>query len=235
VRVRETRPPIPDELRRLDACVQDHKELGSLVYVAATTGARRGELCGLRWSDVDPELATLTIARSISDAGSAMRVKDTKTHQTRRTALDPTTVAVLGDHRRLVEERARVARVELAPSAYVWSQDLDAATPYRPDRVTGAFRSLRDRLGLPHVTFHALRHFAAAASPAGSDTPTPASPWAPTHTSSTPPTGKPPPPSARRSPTFTQARPAARPVVKRTAEHDQASARPWVRLRNAVS
>ncbi len=43
----------------------------------------------------------------------------------------------------------------------MWSQDLDAATPYRPDRVTGAFRSLRDRLGLPHVTFHAVRHFAA--------------------------------------------------------------------------
>jgi Phage integrase family len=61
----------------------------------------------------------------------------------------------------LRQERARVAGVDLAPAAYVWSQDLDAATPYRPDRVTGAFRSLRDRLGLPHVTFHALRHFAA--------------------------------------------------------------------------
>jgi integrase len=70
-------------------------------------------------------------------------------------------VAVLGDHRRLVEQLARQAGVDLAPTAFVWSQDLDAATPYRPDRVTGAFRSLRDRLGLPHVTFHALRHFAA--------------------------------------------------------------------------
>jgi integrase len=43
------RPPTSDELRRLlDACVQDHAELSSLIYVAATTGARRGELCGLR-------------------------------------------------------------------------------------------------------------------------------------------------------------------------------------------
>jgi hypothetical protein len=61
-----------------------------------------------------------------------MRVKDTKTHQTRRIALDPTAVAVLGDHHRLVEERARVADVDLAPAAYVWSQDLDAATPTVP-------------------------------------------------------------------------------------------------------
>jgi integrase len=161
-RVREIQPPTPGELRRLlDACVRDHAELGSLIYVAATTGARRGELCGLRWTDIDLDLATMTVARSVSDARRDVSVKDTKTHQTRRIALDPTTVAVLRDHRRLVEERARVALVELAPAAYVWSQDLDAATPYRPDRVTGAFRSLRDRLGLPHVTFHALRHFAA--------------------------------------------------------------------------
>jgi integrase len=161
-RVREIQPPTSAELRRLlDACVRDHADLGSLIYVAATTGARRGELCGLRWSDVDLELATLTVARSISDAGGAVSVKDTKTHQTRRIALDPTTVAVLRDHRLLVDERARAAFVELAPSAYVWSQALDAASPYRPDRVTGAFRSLRDRLGLPHVTFHTLRHFAA--------------------------------------------------------------------------
>jgi len=132
-----------------------------LIYAAATTGARRGELCGLRWSDIDLDLATMTVARSISDAGREVAVKDTKTHQARRLALDPTTVEVLRDHRQLVERRAHDARVTLSPSAYVWSQDLDAASPYRPDRVTGAFRSLRDRLGLPQVTFHALRHFAA--------------------------------------------------------------------------
>jgi hypothetical protein len=122
---------------------------------------RRGELCGLRWGDVNLDAGTLTIARSISDAGKEVSVKDTKTHQARRIALDPSTVNVLREHRRLAEERAIAAGAILAPSAYVWSQDLDAMTPYRPDRVTGAFRSLRDRLQLPHVTFHALRHFAA--------------------------------------------------------------------------
>jgi len=53
--------------------------------------------------------------------------------------------------------------VPLDPSAYVWSQDLAAAAPYRPDRVTGGFRSLTHRLGLAHVTFHSLRHFSATA------------------------------------------------------------------------
>jgi integrase len=40
---------------------------------------------------------------------------------------------------------------------------LDASSPYRPDRVTGTFRNLTDRLGMTHVTFHTLRHFAATA------------------------------------------------------------------------
>lgn len=38
---------------------------GSLIFVAATSGARRGELCGLRWSDLDLDLATMTISRSV--------------------------------------------------------------------------------------------------------------------------------------------------------------------------
>lgn len=45
----------------------------------------------------------------------------------------------------------------------MWSQSIDGSSPYRPDRVTGAFRLLRARAGIPHVTLHALRHFSATA------------------------------------------------------------------------
>ena len=158
----EIRPPSADQLHSLlTACVDAHPDLASLIYVAATTGARRGELCGLRWSDVDLDVATVTIARSISDAGGMLAVKDTKTHQARRLALDASTVEILGDQRRLAEERAAAAGVDLTPDAYVWSQELDAGLPYRPDRVTGAFRTLRDQLGMKGITFHSLRHFSA--------------------------------------------------------------------------
>jgi integrase len=123
-RVREIHPPAQEELRRLlDACANDHQDLGSLIYVAATTGARRGELCGLCWSDIDLDLAALTIARSIS-ANQLVAVKDTKTHQASRIALDPSTVGVLRAHRDRVDERAAMAGVILSPAAYVWSQDL---------------------------------------------------------------------------------------------------------------
>jgi integrase len=161
LRGREIHPPTPGELASLLEACDTNPDLHSLIYVAATTGARRGELCGLRWGDFDMDLATLTIARSISDAGKVVAEKDTKTHQARRIALDPSTVDALRQHRKLMEERAVAAGKSLGASSYVWSQELDASRPYRPDRVSGAFVWLRDKLNLPHVTFHALRHFSA--------------------------------------------------------------------------
>jgi integrase len=145
----------------LDACDESNPDLGSLIYLALTTACRRGELCGLGWGDVDLDKATLVVARSISDASGEVIVKGTKTHQARRIALDPSTVEVLRRQQARAEERAQMAGVELGPAAYLWSQSLDASVPYRPDRVTGAFVGLRNRLGLRHLTFHGLRHFAA--------------------------------------------------------------------------
>jgi integrase len=162
IRQKEIVPPTAEEIRRLlDACEQTNPDLGSLIYLALTTACRRGELCGLRWSDVDLDKATLVVARSISDAPGDVVVKGTKTHQTRRIALDPSTVEVLRRQLARAAERAQLAGVGLGPASYVWSQDLDGSTPYRPDRVTAAFVGLRNRLGLRHLTFHGLRHFAA--------------------------------------------------------------------------
>ncbi len=183
VRQGEIVPPTPGELARILAeCERANPELGSLIYVAVTTGCRRGEVCGLRWGDIDVDAATVVVARSISDAGGAIDVKGTKTHAIRRIALDPSTLDTLRRQRERIEGRAHAVGVEVGSSAFVWSQDLAARTPIRPDRVTGQFVVIRERLGLGHITFHSLRHFAATAlaarasasgqSPAGSVTPT---------------------------------------------------------------
>jgi len=159
---REVVPPTIGEVRTLIRAAEGtNPDLATLIYVAATTGCRRGELCGLRWSDIDLEDETVVIRRAIGDADGKTYVKGTKTHQARRIALDPSTVEVLRRHRAAVVKRAEEAGVELGSDAYVWSQHLDASAPYRPDRVTGSFRNLTRRLGLGHVTFHALRHFSA--------------------------------------------------------------------------
>ncbi len=163
-RSREIVPPTIVEVRSLlDACERSNSDLASLIYVAVTTGCRRGELCGLRWADVDLDGGTLVVARSISDVPGSVSVKETKTHQTRRLALDQSTVEVLRRQHERASARARVAGAAIDGATYVWSQEVDGSAPYRPDRVTGAFRNLRDRVGLRHLTFHGLRHFSATA------------------------------------------------------------------------
>lgn len=68
VPIREVQPPSAEQIIALVAELDrtDH-DLASMVYVAATTGCRRGELCGLRWIDIDLVTSTLTVRRSITD------------------------------------------------------------------------------------------------------------------------------------------------------------------------
>jgi integrase len=132
-----------------------------MVYVAATTGCRRGELCGLKWSDIDLESGTLTIRRAITDTSFGVQENDPKTHRSRRISLDPSSVLVLAGQFERMSERAASCEVQLVDDAFVWSQEPDGSAPYRPNRVTDAFRTLRNRLDMPKLDFHHLRHFAA--------------------------------------------------------------------------
>ena len=86
VQVAQIEVPTPDEIRAIISKAKSIEPmLATLILVAALTGARRGELCGLRWSDVNWSKQTLTIERSVYDAtGGGWRLKTTKTHQSRR-------------------------------------------------------------------------------------------------------------------------------------------------------
>jgi integrase len=81
--------------------------MGVLIWVAMVTGARRGELCGLRWPHIRLPVGYLLITRSVVQRGGQRREKDTKTHQARRVALDERTVVILTEHRARCEARER--------------------------------------------------------------------------------------------------------------------------------
>lgn len=160
---REMATPEPDELRRLIVEAERvDEDLATFVRLAAVTGARRGELCGLRWSDVDLAHGSLSITRSvIGMRNDALIVKDTKTHAGRRIALDPETVDSLARQRQRHEARARVAEVQLADGAYIFTTTIDGSRPRRPDGMSLAFIRLRRRAGVKELPLHSLRHFAA--------------------------------------------------------------------------
>jgi integrase len=147
--------PEPSEVQRiLEYCDWTDPDLGCFIRLAAISGARRGELCALRWSDFDLKGGWLTIARSLSGGRADELVeKDTKTHAETRSALEA--------HRGTCEHRARACDAELPSSAFVFSDMPDGSAPWRPSRITVAFRRLSTRLGVDGVRFHDLRHFAA--------------------------------------------------------------------------
>jgi integrase len=135
--------------------------LPCFLRLAAVTGARRGELCGLKWSDVDFKNHRLLIERSVVvGPNGALVEKETKTHASRRISLDTGTLESLRFYRQMCKQVAGAAGGTLTGDAYVFSHDIASRTPWRPDYATLAFTRVRDELGIS-VRLHDLRHFAA--------------------------------------------------------------------------
>jgi integrase len=163
-RISKTSPSPPDVqqvAQLLEAASASDPELGRFMHIAATTGARRGEVCALRWSDIDPNLKTLTIEHSIIDLPGGLAEKDTKTHVSRRLALDDGSLAVFQDQWRDALARADECRTVLTHDAYVFSQEPNGSIPWVPGSVTKRFRTLRDSIGFKNMRLHDLRHFTA--------------------------------------------------------------------------
>jgi integrase len=137
----------------------DSQAFATYLWVLAATGCRRGEGCALRWNDIDFQAGTLTIRRSIAMAEGVPYEKSTKTHQSRRVALDEATLARLRVHRRRMRELALELGTKLLDDAHVFA-DVEGR-PWRPDVCTNRFGRLRADLGLSHVRLHDLRHFVA--------------------------------------------------------------------------
>lgn len=133
-----------------------HWQLPAILEVSAGTGARRGEVLALRWSDVHEE--SVFIGRSLSQAGNDLAFKEPKNGKFREIALGLGTLRALAAHRSRQEE----FRKQFG-SAYQARLDLVFAnhdgTPLRPNSLSGSVSNLRKKLKLPPgASLHTLRH-----------------------------------------------------------------------------
>jgi integrase len=159
---RDIKPPSPEQVRLLFVrAAEENPAFAVFLQLAAATGARRGELVALRWMDVDLAKGVVTIARGAVKGKDGLVFKDTKTHGIRRIALDQSTVALLAAHRQSSESVARACETALPEDAYVFSDDPDGRSSWRPWLMTQAFARLAERAGMPEVRLHDLRHFVA--------------------------------------------------------------------------
>ena len=162
VPMKELKPPDPDQVVRLFRLAQESEpELATFILLAASSGARRGELLALRWNDIDLDGARLSIERGIVRVGDDLIEQSTKTHQSRRISLDAGTVSALQAHRTRMTERARRAGSCITSESFVFSHAVDGSSPWHPDSTSRAFRKICQQSGVTGVRLHDLRHYVA--------------------------------------------------------------------------
>ena len=127
--------------------------LGPALWLAAMTGMRRGEVLGLRWSDIDLDSSTLSIRRSVSCTGYQVHTTATKTRTSRRAVdLDESTVAVLRKWQRF--QRDELGPV--TPEETVFTRC--DGQPVHPHALSQTFDRLQRSAGVPTIRLHDLRH-----------------------------------------------------------------------------
>lgn len=154
VHKKEVKPLTPTEVAAL-LCAATGNRLEALYVAAVHTGLRRGELLGLKWSDVDLEAGTLSVQRSLDKDGTFNPPKRNKSRRTVKLTAQATE-ALKGHRVRQSEERLRLGSL--------W-EDQGLVFPNRAGKPMNAdnlyhrgFKPLLEKAGLSGFTFHSLRH-----------------------------------------------------------------------------
>ena len=116
--------------------------LAAAIFVSATTGLRRGELCGLRWSDLDLSARTLTVARAVKhDDGPGWSVG---LRRLTRSAGSPSTTprSPCWPGTESSWRLRHTPLTSLGSDGYVFTLDPSGAEPWRPDSYTQAFNRI---------------------------------------------------------------------------------------------
>jgi integrase len=134
-------------------------EFCSLVVTALYTGLRLGELLALRWINVDLDARVIRVREALEETRTnGIRSKETKTKAGRRdVSLPDVVVTTLRDHRRQqLELRIALGLGKMPDDALVFAGS--NGEPRSPGVTSTRWGILANSLGIPAVTFHALRH-----------------------------------------------------------------------------
>jgi len=163
-RVELVPPPVVDVLRVMQRAAQSKSPDHALIFrLLAATGCRRGEVCGLKWSDLqlDTDKPCAVIRRAVLDIARQRIVQDTKTHALRSVGLDEDTAELLRQHWARAVELADVAGVAFQSDDFVFPNKPGSKEPMPPNSVGQAWRRICDELGVD-ARLHDLRHLQAS-------------------------------------------------------------------------
>ena len=129
----------------------------ALYRLAALTGMRRGELCGLRWEDVDFAEQTVRVRKALAMINGIPRVSTPKSRRSRRVIdIDDRTTDILRAHWDQQREAAEFVGDGWTETGYVFTTVI--GTPQHPDNVSKRFVALVRTIEVSYLTLHGLRH-----------------------------------------------------------------------------
>ena len=146
----------PEQVSAVLQALKGHS-IYPIVALALSTGMRRGELCALRWSDVDLDRGVLHVENSLEETRhGGLRVKPPKTKSGRRNiSLSGDAVVMLREHRKQQLE-LRLVLGQGGQPALVFS-NIEGGH-IKPNSISRNWLRLIIAKKLPRVGFHALRH-----------------------------------------------------------------------------
>lgn len=155
----EIEPPALEDISTALKLVFQRPTLYLFLRVAVMSGARRGEMCAIRWSEMNFETGVVSMRHSVINIPHhPLELKLTKNEKPKKIALDRRTVVLLKWHRRCQRVQAVRCGLDLAPDPFVFAGDVVGSKPWRPNQATTEWSRIRDRAGLEGVRLHDLRH-----------------------------------------------------------------------------
>jgi integrase len=162
--VEASEPPIPKKKEGIALTVEQQEQLiagatapwGMDVFLEldAATGARRGELLGLQWTDLQG--TQLMIGRSLSQVGQQVFLKEPKNKKFRVITIPPTALKKMQAHRK-AQQPYRDHFGKSYQGDYIFCNP--DGSPLKPDTVSASVSLLFRNLKLPKgASLHTLRH-----------------------------------------------------------------------------